>query len=679
MQLPILYKERYQSKIIIGLFIIVLLSMVIFPIQATARNVVAENTADIIIVAIPKSFPPQYQLDDENKPSGFAIDVLSAVADIADFQVQYLVKDTWTDTFSALQLGEADLIPNLGISEKRKHLFSYTQPVETVPINIFVRVATRNIKGPNNLDGKKVVTVKGNISVSLLQSNGAIKLIIKNSVEDALFSLLSGEADAMVYPKPWTQLLAVKSGIDDHIKMVGPPIYEVKRAMAVRIHDKSLLQRLNKALLLYLETDAYKDVYSKWFAKPSPYWSIRRIVITSSVITLILILNLLLWHYRSIVRINNKLVYEQSLLRGLVDSLPDLIFYKNNKSEYIGCNKAFERFIGIEAALITGKTDYDFFPVKYADSAREIDKQIIETRQPCQTEEWVNTLDGRRILLDEIKTPYYSPNLEILGLIGIGRDITNQRQHEIQLNRIQKMDALGNLTGGIAHDFNNLLGVILGFAELLQMDLEDNPDLLESVNEIYTAATRGKKLTQNLLVFSSKNEVERSEADINVVLLKMKILLAKSTMANIKLEYNLQDGIWPVWLEVNCLEDTILNLVLNAAQAIYESGSITVTTSNLILDHQESAQYKVHPGEYVCLSIADTGLGMDETTQARIFEPFFTTKGTQGTGLGLSQVYGFVKRMTGTINVYSEPGHGSQIILYFPRYLKDEEMVENTG
>ena len=252
---------------------------------------------------------------------------------------------------------------------------------------------------------------------------------------------------------------------------------------------------------------------------------------------------------------------------------------------------------------------------------------------------------------------------------GTVQDITDQTIKDEQLRRAEKMDALDQLTGGIAHDFNNALSVILGFTELLKSELRLEFKYVDYINEIYLAGERARKLTEKLLVFTRKEVSSAGSVDINQLLLDEENMLEKTLTVRIKLELALADELWPVWLDSDEFEDAILNMSINAMHAMPDGGEWVLTTRNLSIDTINVRNMELALGDYVLLSLTDTGKGMDTETAQRIFEPFYSTKKEKGTGLGMSQVYGFVQRTRGTINVYSELNHGTKINIYFPRYI----------
>jgi CheY-like chemotaxis protein len=245
-------------------------------------------------------------------------------------------------------------------------------------------------------------------------------------------------------------------------------------------------------------------------------------------------------------------------------------------------------------------------------------------------------------------------------------DITERKQVEQQLRHSQKMDTLGQLTGGVAHDYNNMLGVVLGYANLLEDALSDQPKLAKYAQQIQHAGQRGCKLTRKLLSFSRQKVSDSEQLSINALLHDQQHMLEKILTARVKLVLELAEDLWPVWIDVSDLEDAILNLSINAMHAMEAGGQLTIQTRNETVNKNDVHTLQLDEGDYVALSIIDTGCGMNEETQAKIFEPFFSTKGEKGTGLGLSQVYGFVERSGGTIRVYSEAEQGTRFVLYFP-------------
>jgi PAS domain S-box-containing protein len=261
--------------------------------------------------------------------------------------------------------------------------------------------------------------------------------------------------------------------------------------------------------------------------------------------------------------------------------------------------------------------------------------------------------------------------------IGSCQDLTQLKQQELQIQRTQKMDALGKLTGGIAHDYNNMLGVVMGYSELLETSLNEQPTLKKYAHEIHRAGERGAKLTKKLLAFSRHQASEADIININALLLEEQHMLEKTLTVRIKLNFDLADDLWHIWLDSSDIEDAILNICINAMHAIEGNGQLNINTHNETINSLDAQILGIAAGDYITISIADTGCGMSDEVKEKIFDPFYSTKGDKGTGLGLSQVYGFVKHNGGAIKVYSELNQGTQFKLYFPRYFSTVDGVKS--
>jgi len=352
-------------------------------------------------------------------------------------------------------------------------------------------------------------------------------------------------------------------------------------------------------------------------------------------------------------------------LQAIMDNSPASIYVEDRQGKFIFVNQQFANVFQIKYGKIINKTMHDIFPQETAEKMQRFNQDVLISGKSVEAEEIVLQEDGDHIF-SSIKFPLFDEKNKIYAMCSISTDITERRVQEEQLRRSQKMDALGKLTGGIAHDYNNLLGVIIGYSELLNEKINNN-ELLKYVNDIEHAAQRGAKLTKKLLAFTRQKNADEILLNINELILDGQMMLEKTLTARIVLKLKLEENLWPVWIDGGDLEDAIINMCINASHAINGNGEITFQTRNEILNEENAKLLHIKAGNYILLSISDTGTGMDDLTREKIFDPFFSTKGEAGNGLGLSQVYGFVKRSGGDIKVYSTLGQGTQFVMYFPK------------
>jgi nitrogen-specific signal transduction histidine kinase/CheY-like chemotaxis protein len=262
----------------------------------------------------------------------------------------------------------------------------------------------------------------------------------------------------------------------------------------------------------------------------------------------------------------------------------------------------------------------------------------------------------------------------------VGRDITDELRREEMLRQSQKMEAVGQLTGGIAHDFNNLLAGISGSLELIGMRLAQGrtAEVDKYVTAARGAANRAAALTHRLLAFSRRQTLAPKPTDVKQLVSSMEELIARTIGPQIELETVNGAGLWPTLIDSSQLENAILNLCINARDAMPEGGKITIETGNRWFDRRTAKERRLEPGQYISLCVSDTGTGMSPEVQAKAFDPFFTTKPIGvGTGLGLSMIYGFAEQSGGAVTIYSELGQGTMVCIYLPRHWGDAEQRDH--
>ncbi len=266
-------------------------------IKQLARQQLNQRT---ITAAMPRKFPPQYAVDENGKPVGFAIDVIEKIATKAGFKLIYQIEDNWEDVHKKLESGAVDLVPNMGITNKRKEKFAFTATVETFPVSIFVRQHNYHIQNIEDLNKNQVGVVKTNVAIDLLEKQPEVIIKVFDTPTPALLELLAGEIDAFIYPKPVVWQLTRNTGLDERIKVVGKPLIEIKRAIAVRKDNTELLTRLNQAVESFVGSKEYQEIYIKWYSKPTPFWTNTRIFWTMKGLLLLTASLMVVWRYYSL-------------------------------------------------------------------------------------------------------------------------------------------------------------------------------------------------------------------------------------------------------------------------------------------------------------------------------------------------------------------------------------------
>jgi PAS domain S-box-containing protein len=329
-------------------------------------------------------------------------------------------------------------------------------------------------------------------------------------------------------------------------------------------------------------------------------------------------------------------------------------------------NPGIERITGMTVDNVLGRRIFELLPYLLGTLGEAAMRGALEGRETSLYDQRYSIAQtGREGFYEAYFSPLYSRGREVIGGIGFLRETTERRRIEDALRQSQKMEAVGQLTGGIAHDFNNMLTVIAGNLELLEGRLGEEPRLLRLVNSAALAASRAEKLTQQLLTFSRRQQLRPQPIDFNQIVIGLDELLHRTVGENVEVRKQLAAELWPALADPNQIETALLNLILNARDAMPSGGNITLETGNAEF---AAPQGDLVPGSYAMLSVSDTGQGMSEEVLAHVFEPFFTTKEVgKGTGLGLSQVYGFVKQSAGHIRIESRVGHGTTVRLFLPR------------
>jgi PAS domain S-box-containing protein len=355
-----------------------------------------------------------------------------------------------------------------------------------------------------------------------------------------------------------------------------------------------------------------------------------------------------------------------------VESILDYAIYMLDPNGYVtSWNAGAEQIKGFEADEIIGKHFSQFYTKE--DREADMPRKVLErarTEGKFEGEGWRVRKDGSRFWASVVVDAIKNEKGEVMGFAKITRDMTEKREAQLrleelreQLYRSQKMEALGQLTGGLAHDFNNLLTAIMGASELALRSLDDPEKLKRMLDGVRGSAQRGAGLTKQLLAFARAQQLEIKKIDLKSFFGDVTTLVRPSLRSDIELVTEISDQLWPVDADAGALELALLNLAFNARDAMKDGGQIRISAHNVVLKGEPDGL----KGEHVALKVSDTGSGMTPEVMERVFEPFYTTKGYgEGTGLGLSQVFGFAKQIGGGITVESRPAEGATFTLFLP-------------
>ena len=381
------------------------------------------------------------------------------------------------------------------------------------------------------------------------------------------------------------------------------------------------------------------------------------------------------------VHMHERVRESEEKYRTILESIEEGYYEVDLAGNFTFLNDAMCRIRGFSRDELMGMSNREYMNPETAKRVYKIFNEVYRTGKPVKRVEWESIAKDGTINYGEASVLLMKDsNGQPIGFRGIVRDVSERKRLEVQLLHAQKMESIGTLAGGIAHDFNNILTTIIGNASLALMDVGKDGPLREKIEEIKIAGERAASLTRQLLAFSRKQIIHPKVIDLNELLTGIEKMLGRLIGEDVELLTILDPALWQVEADPGQIEQMIMNLAINAKDAMPRGGKLTVETANVDLDGSYFRKHGIkeeQPGTYVMLAVSDTGIGMDKKTQEHIFEPFFTTKEVgKGTGLGLSTVYGIVKQNNGFIWVYSEPGQGSTFKIYLPEVKGDAEAEE---
>ena len=666
-----------------------------------ANLVTLSSTAlKTIIVA---NYYPYTFVNDRGIPDGFSVDIAKACANVMDSKIVITV-DTWENATEALADGSIDFLPMMAASPDRDKLFDFSAPHTLAYDAVFSRKGEQRIRSLKDLAGKTVIVMNKDAAHDYLLKSGMaakMKLVLVNSLPDALRMLAAGQGDAALMPKLVGMTVMKKLNLTNlNQSPVVIDAYNRPFCFAVKDGNQALLERFSQGLSIIKSTGQYQEIYTKWFgAVEPPGVSWERVIKYTAIISAVFLLIALVLIFSNVFlrkqvalrtknllaeiqerkRAEEEIIVAQDDWENTFESVTDMITIHDMDYNIVRANPAAKSILGLR--LQDGIPSVKCFLCYHG------------TEKPPSGCASCRTLQTGKISSIEIFEPYLNKHLEIramprfgkdqqmIGLIHIVRDITERKRAEeektkleAQLFQSQKMEAIGTLAGGIAHDFNNILAVIIGYAELAR-DKNQKENKEQYLQEVLVGAERAKNLVKQILTFSRQEDNEKKPLDIKVLLKEAVKFLRSSIPTTVEINQQITREECNIMADPTQMHQVIMNLCTNAAHAMKQTGGILkLELNNIELAKDEIPNHhELQPGHYAKLTVSDTGYGIDPAIIQSIFDPFFTTKSVdEGTGLGLSVVYGIIKSHGGVINVYSEPGKGANFNVYLPRIIHSE-------
>jgi PAS domain S-box-containing protein len=456
--------------------------------------------------------------------------------------------------------------------------------------------------------------------------------------------------------------VAQRFGLDDPAKAIGKTdadFFSTEAAEAFAADEREVL-RTGQALVAKEDREVWPDGRITWASTTTvplidPRGAVVGVIGVSRDIT-------------DRKQAEEALSASEARYQALVENLTQSVFLKDAEFRFVAVNQPFCRGLGLAEAEILGKTDFEIYPPPLAAKYRADDAAVL-TRGVRLEQEEQNVIAGQMRTIHVIKTPFRDAHGRIVGVLGSFWDVTEQRRVEAQLRQAQKMEALGQLAGGVAHDFNNLLTAILGNLSLVLAEVPAEAPTGGLLREAERAASRAAALTQQLLSFTRQAVLRLESINLGVSMHEVAGLLRRTIDPRIGVEVRSEPGLWLVQADAAQVTQVLMNLCLNARDAMPEGGRLLLEAENAVMEEVGPAPPgEARPGTFVRLRVSDTGNGIPPDIRARIFEPFFTTKDVgKGTGLGLAIVYGIVKQHHGWVECHSKVGQGTTFTIYLPR------------
>lgn len=635
-------------------------------------------------------YPPFEFKTGDGEPTGMAIELARWMAARAGVPARF-TDTTFQQAQEAVLAGEADVLTSFFFSERRARKFNFTRPNFQVPASIFTRFENRDIRSLEDLAGRRVAMQKGDYAHEFLRSRGiAAEIIDADDFGEAAELVVRGQAEAVIGDEQIVLYHLLINGLIDRAKIVGPPLYTGLNCMATAKANPVLTGILDR-LAAEAEREGVIDAINEkwlgsWPGRRYPAWV--RYLGAAAGVALVSVFLVWFWNLRLrqlVGRRTAELELKDKRLAYLslaVESLGEMVVVTDLDHRITYANSAVERALGYRPEELIGRPSAEFFegiPGNPPDLREWI---RASRRSPVWRGELNNRRrDGSLIRVYLSLTPLRDGAGKIIGTVGVSMDITERRELEEQLRHSQKLEAIGQLAGGVSHDFNNILAGALGYLELMKGSISPENELFPQLDAVERLLWRGSELTGALLAFSRKGAWQQEPLDLNRAVREISEIIERTAGREHELVLRLDPDLRSVFGDRSQIHQVIMNLGLNACEAMSRGGTLTITTRNVESgDRIYRIQEDLKKAPAVAVSFADTGPGIDPEIRERIFEPFFSTKEDKtGVGLGLAVVKGIVDRHGGALEVSDQPGRGAVLTVYLPASQEAEAPAEETA
>jgi PAS domain S-box-containing protein len=630
-----------------------------------------------------KDYPPLTYLE-SGVPKGRDVDIAYAVARRLGRTIRIELMD-WSEAQQRVAHGRADGLLAMSLTAERSLVYDFAEPILPHSFAMFVRSGDGG-RPVADLRVTRIGVTSGGFPRHFLARRGVTSPALIRSYEEGFVRLRAGTLDA-VAADTWVGAYTVETRRLGNIAIAGPAFATLPAGMAFKKGSGTLVSDVNRALRAMQADGTLGRIREQWRSQEVVFVSRQRATHllwgTIAVFALLVIGGVGAWlaairkQRRTRKRLEFVTVTGQrrlDLLAHALQSANDCITITDSSDRILYVNKAVLRTYEYTEAELIGR-HVSILRAGQNDAAMLEEMGAATRRDGWHGEIWNQSKTGRVFPASLSTSMVRDESGRVIATVGVARDVTQRKDLEERLRQAQKLDALGRLAAGIAHDFNNVLMVIMVNCDenLQRTDLA--PDVRRSFADVDAAARGAAALTKQLLAFSRQQVVEPRALNLNDIVTDTQRMIARLAGPGVELRCRLDPALGLVRADTAQMQQLLINLAVNARDAMPRRGSLTIETLNVVVAGPlESAQEPMPAGDYVRLVVADTGVGMSDVTRARIFEPFFTTKEPgKGTGLGLSTVYGTVKQSGGFIAVASEPGHGTTFTMHFPRLTDDAD------